>query len=492
MKTARRLRPFKPLLSVAASVMVAALVFSACSGAPDSSEYDVAINDGRVIDPESGLDAVRSIGIRGGAIAAISESPLRGRTVIEARGLVVAPGFIDLHSHGQTEENYRYKAMDGVTTALEMEVGAGEIARWYGEREGNALVNFGATVGHIPVRMKIAGDTGDFLPRDAAITKKLSADELAELGRLIGQGLDEGALGIGFGIAYVPAATRPEILDLFTLAAERRVPVYAHLRSHGEVEPGSAVEAAQEAIANAASTGASLHIVHVTSTGLGQTATLIRMIEGARRNGLDVTTESYPYTAAMTRIDSAIFSEGWQEKMNITYGDLQWVTTGERLTAETFARYRKEGGLVIAHSIPEPIARLAVSNPQIMVASDGILSDGKGHPRSAGSFARVLGRYVREQNALSLADAIRKMSYLPAERLSGVAASMKNKGRIKAGADADIVVFDAAGVIDRATFENPAQYSEGFRWVLVNGVAVVQNGQLADGVKPGRGVRKER
>lgn len=459
------------------------------SAAQSAEEYDLVISGGRVIDPESNLDAVRHIGIREGRIAAVSASPLRGRAQIEARGLVVAPGFIDLHSHGQTEENYRYKAMDGVTTALEMEVGAGNIRSWYGEREGRALVNFGATVGHLPVRMAITGDTGTFLPRDAAINKRLSADEERRLREMIARGIDEGALGIGFGIAYVPGAARTEILGLFELAVERRVPVFVHLRSHGASEPGSAVEAAQEAIANAAATGASLHIVHVTSTGLGQTATLLKMIEGARSRGLDITTEAYPYTAAMTGIETAIFDEGWQQKMGISYGELQWVASGERLTAESFARYRKQGGMVVIHSIPEEVARMAVANPRVMVASDGILTDGLGHPRGAGSFARVLGRYVREQKVIGLADAIRKMSLLPAERLASVSPAMRAKGRIKVGADADLVVFDADRVIDRATFEKPAQYSEGFRYVLVNGVMVVRDGRLVEGVKPGRGIR---
>jgi N-acyl-D-aspartate/D-glutamate deacylase len=481
------------------AALVAAVCFAAIAvlatmehrgAAQNAADYDLVIADGRVIDPESGLDATRSIGIKNGKITAVSASPLRAPTTIDARGLVVSPGFIDLHSHGQTDENYRYKAMDGVTTALEMEVGTGDVKAWYAERQGKSRINFGATVGHLPARMKIAGDTGGWLPRDAAITKRLTPDEHRRMRELIARGLDEGALGIGTGIAYVPAATRPEILDLFTLAAERRVPVYAHLRSHGGAEPGSAVESAQEVISNAVATGASLHIVHVTSTGLSQTAILMQMIEGARKRGLDISTEAYPYIAAMTGLETAIFSEGWQEKMGISYGQLQWVATGERLTAETFARYRKEGGSVIIYSIPEEAARMAVAHPQVIIASDGILAEGKGHPRAAGSYARVLGHYVREQKVLSLADAIRKMSLLPAERLSSVAPMMKMKGRIKVGADADLAIFDAARVIDRATFENPAQYSEGFRYVMVNGTFVVRDGKLVDGAKPGIGIRR--
>jgi N-acyl-D-aspartate/D-glutamate deacylase len=244
--------------------------------------FDIVLANGRTIDPESSLDTIRHIGIRGGRIEAISASPLRGQTVIDARGLVVAPGFIDLHSHGQNDENYRFKARDGVTTALELEVGVSPVATWYTARAGKARVNFGATVGHIPARMAVTHDSGTFLPRDKAITSQLTQAELKEMNDLIRRGLDDGALGVGFGIAYVPAARREEVLDVFQLAADRQVPCFVHVRSHGAVEPGSAIESVQEVIADTAATGASLHIVHITSTGLGQTAICLRMIEGAR------------------------------------------------------------------------------------------------------------------------------------------------------------------------------------------------------------------
>jgi dihydroorotase len=227
-------------------------------------------------------------------------------------------------------------------------------------------------------------------------------------------------------------------------------------------------------------------VVHITSMGLRQTALCLEMIQGARARGLDVTTEAYPYTAGMTDLASAIFADGWQARQGgIGFGDLQWALTGERLTAESFARYRKLGGFVAIHAIPEEVVRLALSNPLVMVASDGILDEGKGHPRAAGTFARVLGRYVREQHALSLMDAVRKMSVMPSERLG-----LRNKGHIAVGADADLAVFDPDRVTDRATFEKPAQYSEGFQYVMVHGTLVVDRGELVPGVAPGRGVRR--
>jgi N-acyl-D-aspartate/D-glutamate deacylase len=406
-----------------------------------------------------------------------------GRVVIDATGLVVAPGFIDLHSHGQTPENYRFKARDGVTTALEMEVGVNPVAPWYAAREGKSLVNFGATSGHLPARMAVMHDTGTFLPRDAAVTGIALNEQKREILALVRKGLDEGALGVGLGIAYIPTATRPEILDLFRVAADYRVPVFVHMRDAGPVEPG-VIGALQEMLADAAVTGAPLHVVHIPSMAFRQTPLCLDMMAGARKRGLDVTTEAYSYTAGMTRLETAIFDTGWQERLGIGFHDLQWVATGERLTAETFARYRKQGGDVILHHIPEEIVRLAMADPTVMVASDGWIDNGKGHPRGAGCFARVLGRYVREEKALDLMTAIRKMSLLPAERLR-----LQNKGRIKVGADADIVAFNPATVTDRATYENPAQYSDGIPYVVVNGVLVVNKNELQD-VAPGRGIKR--
>jgi len=472
-----------------AAVMVTAL-FLVGSAQAQKSEFDLVLANGRVMDPESNLDAVRYVGIREGKIAAISTRPLSGRTVIDVKGLVIAPGFIDLHSHGQDDENYRYKARDGVTTALEMEVGVSPVAAWYAGREGKALINFGATVGHIPAKMAVMKDTGEFLPRDNAINRVATLEEVRQVSDLISTGLDEGALGIGFGINYVPTTTRAEIFDLFALSAKRGVANYVHMRNAGAIEPGSAIGSLQEVLADAAGTGASLHVVHITSMCLRQTPICLSMIEGAARRGLDVTTEAYPYTATQTNLESAIYDDGWQEKFGITFKDLQWVATGERLTAESFARYRKQGGSVIGHAIPEDISRLAVADPRVMVASDGLIANSKGHPRGAGTFARVLGFYVREQKALSLMDAIRKMSLLPAQRLEKAVPSMLSKGRIKVGADADLTIFDAATVIDRATFDQPALYSEGIRHVLVGGVFVVRDEKIVEGAKPGKPVRR--
>jgi N-acyl-D-aspartate/D-glutamate deacylase len=465
--------------------MARVLLFLAAVSVWAQQPFDLVINNGHVLDPGSNLNGIRHIGIRGGKIAEISQIPLTARRVIDASGLMVAPGFIDLHSHGQSAEAYRFKAHDGVTTALEMEVGVNPVAAWYRERQGRALINYGAASGDIPSRIAVMHDSGTLLPRDKATARAATAEEFRQVLDRIARGLDEGALGIGMGIAYLPHESRAEVFEIFQLAAKRRTPIYVHLRNGGPVEPG-AIDSLQEVIADATASGASLHVVHITSTGLRQTALCLAMIDGAHARGLDVTTEAYPYTAGMTDLSSAIFSDGWQQRQGgISFGDLQWAATGERLTPESFVRYRKQGGMVAIHSIPEEIVRLAIDHPSVMIASDGLINEGKGHPRAAGTYARVLGRYVRDEHILTLMEAIRKMTILPAQRLG-----LGTKGKIAIGADADITVFDAAKVIDRATFDKPAQYSEGIPYVLVNGTPVVDRGELVANVSPGKAVRR--
>jgi dihydroorotase len=292
------------------------------------------------------------------------------------------------------------------------------------------------------------------------------------------------------GINYTAAATHDEILDVFRIAAGANASVHVHLRHAGLKEPTTGLVGLQEVIADAAATGAPLHVVHITSMGLRNTPTLIAVIKGAKARGLDVTTECYPYTAGSTALESAIFDEGWQERQGITFRDVQWTKTGERLTAVTFAKYRKEGGVVVVFSIPEEAARAAVSDPLVMIASDGMpLTGAKVHPRGQATFARVLGHYVREQKALDLMTALRKMTLMPAQRLEKRAPMFREKGRIRVGADADITVFDPEKVIDKATFDEPLQYSAGIPFVLVNGVAVVNSNELLQGIFPGRAAR---
>jgi N-acyl-D-aspartate/D-glutamate deacylase len=473
------------ILGAAALILVGRKSF-----ATGEQSYDVVIANGRVMDPESGLDGVRNVGISGGKIRAISASVLHGKTTVDAKGLVVAPGFIDLHEHGQEPRNYQFQAHDGVTTSLELEAGTADVAEWYAARVGKSLINFGVSIGHIPVRMKVMHDPGGMLPTGDAAHREATPEERSEIKADMEKGFREGALAEGMGVNYTAGATHWEIVEMFRIAAKYGASVHVHLRYAGLKEPFTGLAGLEEVLAAAASTGAPLHVVHITSMGLKFTPELISVVEGAQRHGLDVTTECYPYTAGSTALQSAVFDPGWQESMGITYKDVQWAETGERLTAETFETYRKKGGIVVIHSIPEEAARAAVANPIVMIASDGMpITGAKVHPRGQGTFSRVLGHYVREEKALDLMTALRKMTLMPAQRLEKRAPVFKNKGRIRVGADADITVFDPERVIDKATYEKPLQYSEGIQFVFVNGVAVLKNGQLVDGVFPGKPAR---
>lgn len=454
-----------------------------------AQEYDLVIANGKVLDPESQLEAVRNLGVSAGVIRAISAAPLRGHAMIDASGLIVAPGFIDLHVHDMNEEHHRAQIMDGVTTALDLEIGTADVAQWYAEREGKMLLNYGVSIGHVPARMQVMYDPGTFVPSGEAAHRAATEAEIEELKRRIEEGLRLGAVAVGFGINYTAAASHWEILEMFRVAAKFNASCHVHMRYGGIKAPTNAIAALEEVLAAAALTGAPLHVVHVSSVGLRDTPKLLQMITEARAQNMDVTTECYPYTAGMTSLESAIFNDGWQEAMGISYGDLMWVATGERLNAESFTRYRKSGGLVAVFSIPEEVAKNAVAHPLTMIASDGLLQNGKGHPRAAGAYARVLGRFVRELKALTMMEALRKMTLLPAQRLARRVPMMQNKGRIRIGADADMTIFNAERVLDRATFEAPGKYSEGIVYVLVNGVLVVKEGQLQSGARPGRAVR---
>jgi N-acyl-D-aspartate/D-glutamate deacylase len=471
-----------PILLIVSALLIPAFPSS-------QAVYDLVILNGRVIDPESKSDAVRNLGISDGTIKTISTNTLRGRIVIDARGLVVAPGFIDLHQHGQDEENYRFKAMDGVTTALELEVGTGDVDAWYAQREQKSLINFGVSAGHLAARMAAMHEPMKFLPTGDAARRAATDAEIEEMKSSLEEGLKRGAVAVGFGIQYTPNASRWEILEMFHVAARYGASCHVHMRHAGVKEPGSSIQALEEVISAAAITGAPLHVVHIQSTGGPATPKLLQMIAEAKSRKLDLTTECYPYIAGMTDIKSAIFDEGWQEVFGIDYKDLQWAATGERLTKETFDQYRKIGGMVAVFSMTEDVVSAAIKSPLTMIASDGILENGKGHPRTAGTYSRVLGKYVREQGALTLMDALTKMTLMPAQRLERRVPSMRNKGRIRPGADADLTIFDPQTVSDRSTFQEPAKYAEGVRFVIVNGVVIVRDGQLQSNVHPGRPVR---
>jgi N-acyl-D-aspartate/D-glutamate deacylase len=462
-------------------LLVALQVGTFSTQSPANAVYDRVILGGRVMDPASRLDAVRNIGLLGGRIAVITTEAIRGRDTVDARGLVVAPGFIDLHAHGQTPETYRFYSLDGVTTALELELGTSDVATWYRERSAGERINYGVSIGHIKVRMVVMHDSGTWMPVSDGAYRAASPAQVGEIAKRMEIGLTEGAVSIGAGFPYTPAATRDELLAVFRVAAKTKTPVHVHIRP--------SVAGLTEALSLAGETGAPLHVVHINSAGLADTPVMLEMINEARAHGRDVTTEAYPYDAGMTEIQSATIQDTYKGVPDERLAELEWPRTGERLNQESFVRYTRTGGPVVVHTNTEQMVAVAIHAPLTIIASDAYWQSGTGHPRTTGTFAKVLGRYVREVHSLSLMDAIGKMTVMPAQRLEARVPAMRQKGRLRVGADADITIFDASKVLDRSTYREPSLPPVGIQHVIVNGVSVVANGLAVEGVAPGKAVR---
>ena len=443
--------------------------------------YDRVILGGRAIDPESNLDEVRNIGLSDGRIAIITTEAIQARDTIDARGLVVAPGFIDLHDHGQTPETYRLRSLDGVTTTFELEVGTSDVDAWYRERSDGEVINYGVSIGHIKVRMSVMNDAGSFLPVGDGAYGDASSAQVGEMMKRMQIGLEQGAVSIGAGFQYTPAATLDEELSVFRLAAKMDIPVHLHCR------PGVAGVTKELSLVN--ETNAPLQVVHVNSTSLSGTPTTLAMIGEARARGHDVTAEAYPYTAGMTEIQSATIQDIYGNAPDDQVAKIEWPGTGERLNRESFERYRMVGGPIVVHDNSEEMVTLALTSPLTMIASDAYWQNGAGHPRTTGTYSRVLGRYVRDAQSLSMMEAIRKMTLVPAQRIEARVPAMRQKGRLSVGADADITIFNAAKVMDRSTYREPSLSPIGIEHVIVNGVSVVANGQPVDEVAPGKPVR---
>jgi N-acyl-D-aspartate/D-glutamate deacylase len=475
------MQPFSSLVAPLGAVCALIIMFplmTSCARQP--SAYDLVVANARVMDPESGLDAVRHLGIRAGRVEAISERPLSGTRVIDATDHVVAPGFVDLHEHGQQEESYRMMVRDGVTSAFELEVGTAEVAAWYQARESGQIVNYGVSVGHIPARMKVLGDPGTgLLPAGAGGSGVATEEQMARMEAILRAGLAQGAVAVGFGSAYTPGATMAEITRMFRVAAESGASVHIHMRG--------GLAGLQETIAAAAAARAPLHVVHVNSSAGDELAQFLATIQAARDSGQDVTTEAYPYGAGMTEIQSALFDDfrTWPDER---FAQHQLVSTGERLTRTTFEKARTTGGTVIIHGRSEAQTRTAIASPLAMIASDGFIQNGRGHPRTSGTFAKVLGRYVRDEGVMPLMEAIRRMTLEPARRLEPRTPAMAAKGRIRIGADADLTIFNPATVIDRATYEDAGIPSAGIPYVVVRGEVVVDRGEIT-AARPGRAIR---
>ncbi len=481
-------------LSLRAVIAVGVLLLAACGQAPRL--YDVAINNGRVIDPESRLDAVRSLGIRAGKIEAISETPLEASKVLDARELVVSPGFTNLHSHSVAEAGLRLELLDGVTTALELEAGSFPISR-FGQQLGNSpLTHFGASVGHAWIRMQVVDPdtlielaaTGKLDMSGAAFTQTATSAQRQQMKRMLEMELAAGGLGIGFLLDYMTRAVDDAERDMiFAVAARHGVPIFVHVRRGIDGDPAGLLEV----IEAAERYGAAVHICHLNASAMSGVDAWLDEIDAARARGVDVTTEMFPWTSGSAAISSDVFSRNWREIFAIDYHDVQWAETGEWLTEETFQAYRESrpDGQTMHHYIREDWNRRAIRRSHVMVASDAmpLLSyDHKVVPNGAGTSTRILGQYVRDEGLLTLSDAIARLSLYPAQRMEAFAPAFARKGRISIGADADIVIFDLATVAAEASYQTPFSPPKGIHSVWVTGVLAAQGGELVGGVGAGQ------
>lgn len=496
-------RQLKRTLILGAGLCLA--VLSSTASAQDAQPYDVVITGGRVIDPESGLDGIRQIGIRDGRIAIVTTEALRGKANIDAKGLVVGPGFVDVHSHAQTIPAGWIQAFDGVTTALELEAGTWPVAQAYDAvaKEGRPI-NYGFSVNWLAARAEM-GLSRTAPAADADIPKVVARVE---------QGLNEGGLGVGLLAGYAPDTGRQEYLDVARLAAKRHVPTFTHVRTKNTREPRGAVEGFSEVIAVAAATGAHMHICHINSSALRAIPSIAAMIETARANGVSISSEAYPWGAGSTKIDAPFLNPANLPQINIKSDSIVYLKTGERpATNARLAELQKSDpeGQVVIHYLDEKIPAErrfideAVMVKDSLIASDAVHYeiDGKtfdkpvwplpakavSHPRTASTFTATLAYYVREKDMFSLNEMFRRASLLPAKLMEGVAPAMRDKGRIRVGADADIIVFDPNTVAGQATYEDTTKPAIGMANVLVRGEFVIRDGKLITTARPGRAIR---
>ncbi|HBB9966282.1 amidohydrolase family protein [Vibrio parahaemolyticus] len=493
----------------------------------EKGPFDIVIENGRVVDPETGLDAIRNVGIKGKRIAAISKNTLKGAKVINAEGLVVAPGFVDLHAHGQQLPAARAQAFDGVTTQLEMESGLLPISKFYDDtaKEGRPL-NYGASVAWTYARVMAKEPTmpaadGSIVWFQKAFSYNnwqntlATPDELKQILNDIEQGLKEGGLGIGINAGYAPGYGHKEYYELAKLAKRYNMPTYTHVRYLNSAEPKSSFEAYQELISLSATTGAHMHICHLNSTSVQDIDDCADLVQSAIDSGLNITAEAYPYGAGSSLIGAEVFrGDDWLARWGVPSASYM-EANGKPLTQEkiTELQANNPGQVVVMHFLkpddnPSDRQKMdrSVLFPSAAIASDAmpwmdskgqviegdvwpLPSDAIAHPRSIACYTRFISKYVNEYKAISLVEAMERCSLNACRIIENSVPQMKNKGRVQVGKDADLVIFKLEDIKVLATFEAPNALSEGMHHVIVNGTPIIVNGELQLDVNPGEPIR---
>ncbi len=489
--------------------------------------HELVIRNGRVIDPETGFDRVCDLAIEGGKIAAIGTVGDAAAT-IEAAGMLVTPGFIDMHGHGQSLPADRMQAFDGVTTSLELEAGALPVGEWYARQAAaGRTLNYGCAVNWIAARIAVMRRVRPepslrFMAQheeDRRWADGVASDEeVAAICSWLREGIAEGAIGIGLLNAYAPGAGVKEMTEVCLVAAEAGVPTYTHVAFMANLDPRSSIEAYTRLIGYAGSTGAHMHICHFNSTSLLDVEKAAQLVRTAQRQGLRVTVEAYPYGTGSTVLSAAFFRDPtFAERSGRGWDALEMVDTGRRFSTHdevVRAQAQDPGALVLWHFLDVEVNRrhrdlldASVLFPGGAIASDAMpwtrpdgsiyegdawpLPEGtSSHPRSAGTFTRFLRQWVRERQAVGLMEGIAKCTLIPAQILEASTPALKAKGRLQVGCDADVAVLDWERLTDRAEFTAMNRAAEGVRELLVNGVAVIAGGALQPDARPGRAIRR--
>jgi N-acyl-D-aspartate/D-glutamate deacylase len=480
----------------------------------------ILVRGGRVCDPGTGFDGIGDVLVEDGRIAAVAGSIERpDAAVIDATGLVVGPGFIDVHSHTHSVTGHWLQAFDGVTTALDLETGLSPVDEAYrrAATAGRPLnygfsaswaLSRGTTLLGIPADPDIQA-TLDLLGREDW-QRSSSPRELAALLAILEDELADGALGIGVLIGYAPHSDPGEYRAVADLAARADAPVFTHIREIAETDPTTPVDGADEVVRVAGETGVAIHHCHVTSTSRRHLDRTLAGIDAARRAGSRVTVEAYPYDAGATAIGAAFLAPERLAARGMVPSDIVVVATGERVAdAARLRQLRAEdpGATCINRYLHEEdpadaaLIRLPFEMPDSMPASDGMAvvgipdavwplpAGGRTHPRTGGTFTKTLRLMVRETGAWTWPEAFRRSSYLPARLLDDVAPAARAKGHLGVGADADIVVLDPHTVSETATYLDSTRPARGVRHLIVSGEPVIRDGELLPDARPGRALR---
>ncbi|MGV9295349.1 MULTISPECIES: amidohydrolase family protein [Amycolatopsis] len=485
------------------------------------------LRGGRVIDPATGFDGTADVLVSDGEVIAVGPGlpSADDQVEIDVAGYIVGPGFIDLHSHVHTIAGQRLQAMDGVTTALDLEAGLMPVERAYAEAAAAGRpLHYGFSASWGSARAKVlAGiepdaniNTGLSVLGNPAWQRSSSKTELAAWLSLVEGELAAGALGVGVLLGYAPASDPAEFLALAKLAKQAEAPTYTHVRELVEVDPGTPADGSEEIAIVAAETGAAMHHCHVNSTSGRHIDRVLAALESGRSAGSRVTVEAYPYGAGSTAVGAAFISPERLKMKGLNPSRVILLETGERIADEgrlLQVRAETPGAPCILEFLDEDdptdrtLLHQALAFPDSIVASDAmpvywqnganestewpLPPGGATHPRTAGTFSKSLRLMVREAGVWTWLEAFRRCSYLPARVLDEVAPGARTKGRLNVGADADIVVLDPATITDTATYFDATRPAVGVRHLFVAGTPVVRDGQLLTDAFPGQPLRGE-